>query len=87
MPDGKISYVECERNTYKKPEQREHKWDLYYEASNGRFFIVTESEEDRRTIQEEVEIWAGNHPLELWVAGIEEKDWLRSCPILESVTL
>ncbi|MBD3322769.1 MAG: hypothetical protein GF350_16830 [Chitinivibrionales bacterium] len=81
-PAGEVFYVECERGTYKNPEKRVRKWELYYEASEGRFFVVTEGKEDRRTIKEEIEAWAGDRPLQLWVPNIAEENWIWYCPMV-----
>jgi hypothetical protein len=66
-------YVECERSTHKKREERERKWELYYRATAGHFAVVTPNEEDKETIQAEIEKWAEERPLTLWMASVERQ--------------
>jgi len=42
---GEALYVECEWATYKNPEERSQKWRLCYAATDGRFCVITPSEE------------------------------------------
>jgi hypothetical protein len=73
-------YVECERSTHKKRAERDRKWELYYRATAGHFAVVTPNEEDRETIRAEIESWAGERSLTLWMASVEEQqsgiEWL-----------
>jgi len=73
-------HVECERATYKNPEERSQKWMLYYAATDGHFCVITPSEEATETIKEEILAWAGDRALTLWMGDMErsrvETVWL-----------
>jgi hypothetical protein len=77
---GEALYVECERATYKNPEERSQKWRLYYTATDGRFCVITPSEEATEAIKGEILDWAGDRPLTLWMGDMErsraENVWL-----------
>jgi hypothetical protein len=73
-PEGRTLYVECERNTRKNPKERERKWALYYAASGSHFLVVTSNEEAGQAIQREILTWAGERPLTLWMAGLEDQE-------------
>jgi hypothetical protein len=77
---GEALYVECERATYKNPEERSQKWELYYTATDGRFYVITPSEEATEAIRKEILDWAGDRVLTLWMGDMErsraENVWL-----------
>jgi len=77
---GETLYVECERATYKNPEERSQKWKLYYAATEGRFCVITPSEEAMEVIKKEILDWARDQSLTLWMGDMErsraENVWL-----------
>jgi hypothetical protein len=68
---GEVLYIECERATHKNPEERSQKWKLYYAATDGRFCVITPSEEATEAIKGEILDWAGDQPLTLWMGDME----------------
>jgi len=77
---GEMLYVECERATYKNPEERSQKWKLYYAATDGHFCVITPSEEATVAIEEEILDWVGDRPLTLWMGDMkrsqEDEVWV-----------
>lgn len=71
-PEGEHLYVECERATYKDPDARQRKWDLYYTASAGHFAIITPDAASSETIRDEILTWADGRPLTLRVTDMEQ---------------
>ena len=68
-------YVECERQTNKKSSERARKWDIYYRASKGQFYIVTPTESAMQAIASEIETWAmsDGKKLRLWATNLKQR--------------
>lgn len=59
--DGQVIYVECERDTHKAQEGRERKWEIYHQASQGKFYFVVPNKATQNAIISEVSLWAYRH--------------------------
>jgi DNA-binding PadR family transcriptional regulator len=83
--DGcEMLYVECERMASTDIANRSRKWELYYEASEGHFCVITPSEETREIARKGLLEWAGDRALTLWMGDMErsraENVWLVKHP-------
>jgi len=69
---GEVLYVECERMASTDIANRSRKWELYYEASEGHFCVITPSEEATEIARKGLLEWAGDRPLTLWMGDMEK---------------
>lgn len=59
--DGQVIYVECERDTRKKPEERDQKWNIYHQAAQGKFYFIVPNKATQNAILSEISLWAYRH--------------------------
>lgn len=69
---GRTIFVEVERATRKAPDERGRKWDNYYDATGGQFYIVVADRSALDVIKSEILFWAGRRPLVLWMTSVSE---------------
>ncbi len=70
LPEGKTIWIEVECDTNKS--NRANKWEIYYEASEGHFVIVTDNKSAMKGIQSEIMAWIGSRPLILWMTNVSD---------------
>jgi hypothetical protein len=69
---GRTCYVEVERQAHKDEPDRYRKWDTYYAATGGEFFIAVADRKALDSIKGEVMHWAGQRELVLWMCNISQ---------------
>ena len=69
---GRTIFVEVERATRKAPDERGRKWDNYYDATGGQFYVVVADRSALDVIKSEILFWAGRRPLVLWMTSVSE---------------
>jgi DNA-binding MarR family transcriptional regulator len=56
--NGRVFYVECERDTRKDPEKRTRKWEIYHQVTGGDFYIIVPNKGTQNAILSEIGQWA-----------------------------
>ncbi len=69
--DGEEFYVECERSTAKKPEDRAIKWANLLQATGGKICVVTPDKRSQSAIFSEITQWAhGKHRVHFYATNV-----------------
>ncbi len=55
--DNQVYYVECERHTRKKQNERQRKWDLYQKMTGGHFYLVVPNKTAQSALVSELSKW------------------------------
>jgi hypothetical protein len=71
-PDGETAYLEVERATQKKEDERREKWRRYYQVSGGNLYVAVADQEALETIRSEVVYWLGRRPFRLKMMAVTE---------------
>jgi hypothetical protein len=69
---GETIYVECERAiAAKDPDAMAHKWLIYYQVTDGQFYISTPTKEAMEASREQILDWAGKRSVVLHTMNIQ----------------
>jgi hypothetical protein len=69
---GSLLFIEIERATDKNTEQRQAKWQNFYQTSGGKMFVVCDNRSCLRNIRSECNYCLGNKQLVVSLTNLAE---------------
>jgi hypothetical protein len=70
--NGKIKFVEVERDVNKNIEGRQSKWRNFYQASGGHLYVVCDNSSCMRNIRSEINYCLGSKPVVIYLTNIAD---------------